>query len=128
MIRYLTLIEVLELHRRILEQTGGASGIRDISLLESAIAQPRMTFGGEDLYPGLLEKAVALGFSIIMNHPFVDGNKRTGHAATETFLVLNGTEINASVDEQERVVLAITSGELGREVFLEWLQQNTTAS
>jgi death on curing protein len=97
-------------------------------LLESAIAQPRMTFGGEELYPSLLEKAAALGFSIIMNHPFVDGNKRTGHAATETFLVLNRMEINASVDEQERVVLEIASGELGREAFVEWLQQNTTAS
>ncbi|MFQ3613737.1 MAG: type II toxin-antitoxin system death-on-curing family toxin, partial [Cyanobacteriota bacterium] len=79
----------------------------------------------EDLYPGLLEKAAALGFSIMMNHPFVDGNKRTGHAAIETFLVLNGLEINASVDAQERVVLAIVSGELEREVFVEWLQQHT---
>jgi death on curing protein len=126
--RFLTLIEVLELHRRVIEQSGGAFGIRDVGLLESAIAQPQMTFDGEDLYPSLLEKAAALGFSIIMNHPFVDGNKRTGHAATETFLVLNGMEINASVDEQERVVLAIASGELGREAFVEWLQRNTTAS
>ncbi len=126
MIRYLTLIEVLELHRRILEQSGGALGIRDMGLLESAIAQPRMTFGGEDLYPSLLKKAAALGFSILMNHPFVDGNKRTGHAATETFLVLNGLEINASVDEQEHIVLAIVSGELGREAFVEWLRQHTT--
>ncbi|MBD2075115.1 type II toxin-antitoxin system death-on-curing family toxin [Phormidium sp. FACHB-592] len=128
MIRYLTLIEILELHRRILEQSGGASGIRDMSLLESAIAQPRMTFGGEDLYPSLLEKAAALGFSIIMNHPFLDGNKRTGHAAVETFLVLNGMEINASVDEQEHVVLAIAAGELGRQAFVEWLQRNTITS
>ncbi len=86
MIRYLTMIEVLELHRKILEQSGGSSGIRDMGLLESAIAQPRMTFGGQDLYPNLLEKATTLGFSIIINHPFVDGNKRTGHAAMETFL------------------------------------------
>ncbi|WP_083637076.1 type II toxin-antitoxin system death-on-curing family toxin [Leptolyngbya sp. 'hensonii'] len=128
MIRYLTLIEVLELHRKILAQSGGALGIRDMGLLESAIAQPRMSFGGEDLYPSLLEKAAALGFSIIMNHPFVDGNKRTGHAATETFLVLNGLEINASVDEQERMVLAIASGKQERQVFIEWLQQNTAAS
>lgn len=126
MIRYLTLIEVLELHRRILEQSGGALGIRDMGLLESAIAQPRMTFGGEDLYPSLLEKAAALGFSLIMNHPFVDGNKRTGHATTETFLILNGLEINGSVDEQEHIVLAIASGELGREAFVEWLRQHTT--
>lgn len=128
MIRYLTLIEILELHRRILEQSGGASGIRDMGSLESALSQPRMTFGGEDLYPSVLEKAAALGFSIIMNHPFVDGNKRTGHAATETFLVLNGLEINASVDEQEGMVLTIASGKLEREIFVEWLQQHTTAS
>ena len=63
--RYLTLIEVLELHRRIIEQSGGASGIRDIGLLESAIAHPRMTFGGEDLYPSWLEKSAALGFYAI---------------------------------------------------------------
>lgn len=109
MMRFLTLIEVLALHRMVIEQSGGAFGIRNVGLLESAIAQPRMTFGGEDLYPSLLEKAAALGFSIIMNHPFVDGNKRTGHAATETFLVLNGMEINASVDKQERLVLAIAA-------------------
>jgi death on curing protein len=128
MMRFLTLVEVLELHRRVIEQSGGAFGIRDLGLLESAIVQPRMTFGGKDLYPSLPEKAAALGFSIIMNHPFVDGNKRTGHAAMETFLVLNGMEIDASVDEQEYVVLAITSGELGREALVEWLQRNTTAS
>jgi len=125
--RFLTLIEVLDLHRRVIQQSGEALGIRDTGLLESAIAQPRMTFGGEELYPSLIEKAVALGFSIIMNHPFVDGNKRIGHAAMETFLVLNGMEINASVDEQEHVVLSIASGELGRETFVEWLQRNTTA-
>ena len=123
MMRYLTLIEVLELHRRIIEQSGGAFGVRDFGLLESAIAQPRMTFGGEELYSSLIEKSAALGFSIIMNHPFVDGNKRTGHAAVETFLVLNGREISASVDEQECVVLAIASGEMDREAFVGWLQQ-----
>ncbi|MEQ9549598.1 MAG: type II toxin-antitoxin system death-on-curing family toxin [Coleofasciculus sp. G3-WIS-01] len=126
--RFLTLIEVLELHRRVIEQSGGALGIRDVGLLESAIAQPRMTFSGEELYPSLLEKAAALGFSIIMNHPFVDGNKRTGHAALETFLILNGIEISAAVDEQESIVLAIASGKLGREAFVEWLQQHTAAA
>ena len=65
--RYLTLIEVLELHRRIIEQSGGALGVRDFGLLESAIAQSRMTFGGEELYSSLIEKSAALGFSIIMN-------------------------------------------------------------
>ena len=126
--RYLTLVEVLNLHRRIIEQSAGALGIRDLGLLESAIAQPRMSFDSEELYPTVIDKAVALGFSIIMNHPFIDGNKRTGHAAMETFLILNGLEISASVDEQEQVILAVASGAVGREAFAEWLRQHTTAS
>ncbi|MBD2013561.1 type II toxin-antitoxin system death-on-curing family toxin [Microcoleus sp. FACHB-53] len=127
MIRYLTLVEVLNLHRQIIEQSGGALGVRDLGALESALAQPRMTFGGEDLYPTLVDMAAAVGFSIVMNHPFVDGNKRTGHAAMETFLVLNGMEISASVDEQEQVILALASGNSGRESFVEWLKQHITA-
>ncbi len=125
--RYLTLVEVLQLHHRILEQSGGASGVCDLGLLESAIAQPQMAFGGVDLYPSLIEKLAALGFSIIMNHPFVDGNKRTGHAAMEVFLILNGREIRAAVDEQERIVLAIAAGETGRDALVEWLRQFTVA-
>jgi death-on-curing protein len=126
MMRYLSLVEVLELHRQIIEQSGGAIGIRDLGGLESAMAQPRMTFGGEDLYPTVFDKAVALGLSIIMNHPFIDGNKRTGHAAMETFLLLNGMEINASIDEQEQIILAVASGKLGRDAFVEWLRLHTT--
>jgi len=79
-VRYLGLEEVLELHRMILRQSGGMSGLRDGDALESALAQPHMTFGGEDLYPSLTEKTASLGFSLIMNHPFLDGNKRIGHA------------------------------------------------
>jgi death on curing protein len=124
MIRYLTLAEVIELHSGILEQSAGSSGIRDMGALESAIAQPRMTFGGTELYPTIIEKASALGFSIVMNHPFVDGNKRAGHAAMETFLVLNRLEIKAVVDEQERVILALAAGELDRDAFTNWLQQS----
>lgn len=127
MIRYLTLVEVLNLHRQIIEQSGGALGVRDLGALQSALAQPRMTFGGEDLYPTFVDKAAALGFSIIMNHPFVDGNKRTGHATMETFLILNGMEISASVDEQEQIILALASGNLGRESFVEWLKQHIKA-
>lgn len=96
--RYLTLAEAIELHRRIIEQSGGADGIRDLGLAESAIAQPQASFGGRELYPTLAEKAAALCFSLVMNHPFVDGNKRIGHAAMETFLVMNGFELNADVD------------------------------
>jgi death on curing protein len=83
-----------------------------------------MTFGDAELYPTAIEKASALGFSIVMNHPFVDGNKRAGHAAMETFLVLNRLEIKAVVDEQEQVILALAAGELERDAFTNWLQQS----
>lgn len=121
--RYLNLGEVLELHRRIIETTGGATAIRDLGALESAVAQPRMTFGGEDLYPDLAAKAVALGFSLIQNHPFVDGNKRAGHAALETFLVLNGSELDAPVAEAEQVILEVAAGTQDRAAFLDWVRQ-----
>jgi death-on-curing protein len=122
MIRYLTLEEVLELHRLALEQSGGLAGVRDLGGLDSAVTQPQMAFGGQELYPGLAEKAAALGFSLVCNHPFVDGNKRVGHAAMETFLVLNGWELAAGVDEQEQVVLRLAAGSLKREEFVAWVQ------
>src|SRR5437016_5254196 len=120
--RYLALGEVVELHARLLATTGGASGIRDLGLLESALAQPRASFVGVDLHASLTDKAAALGFSLVANHPFVDGNKRVGHAAMETFLVLNGHEIDASVDEQESVILQLASAEPSRDQFTEWLR------
>lgn len=120
--RYLTLKEVLELHGQILSQSGGTPGILNLSALQSALAQPRMSFGGADLYPTIAEKAAALGFSLVNNHPFVDGNKRTGHAVMEVFLVLNGFEIRAPADEQEQIVLQVASGELGRDRFTAWLK------
>lgn len=123
--RYLTLNELLELYRRIIEQSGGMeSGISNQGALESALAQPRMTFGGEDLYPTIAEKASALGFSLVKNHPFVDGNKRIGHAAMEVFLILNGFEIEATVDEQEEVILQLASSELSRDEFTAWLREH----
>jgi death-on-curing protein len=79
--RYLTLGEVVELHRLVLAATGGALGIRDLGALESAAAQPRASFGGSDLHPTLIGKAGALGFALAQGHPFVDGNKRVAHAA-----------------------------------------------
>jgi death-on-curing protein len=119
--RYLTLGEVVELHQRLLAMTGGASGIRDLGLLESALAQPKASFGGVDLHPTVVDKAAALGFSLVANHPFVDGNKRIGHAAMEVFLVLNDHEIDASVDEQERLMLAVAAGVIDRPELARWL-------
>ena len=124
--RYLTVGEVLEIYSRVMQQSGGGIGIRDLGALESAVAQPRMAFGGTDLYPTLVEKASALGFSLIQNHPFVDGNKRTGHAAMEIFLVLNGYHIVASVEEQVEIVLQVASGNASREAFTDWLRGYVT--
>ena len=125
MIRYLSLAETLELHRSVIERWGGASGIRDLGALESALAQPRQSFGGQDLYPDLTSKAAALCFSLVLNHPFVDGNKRIGHAAMETLLIMNGSELRAPVDDQERVMLDLAAGNLSREEFVEWVTQHT---
>jgi death-on-curing protein len=122
--RYLTLTEVLELYRRIIEQSGGSSGIANLGALESALAQPRMTFSGEELYPSIVEKASTIGFALIKNHPFLDGNKRIGHAAMEVFLVLNGFEISAPVDEQEQIILQVASSAIARDEFTEWLRSH----
>lgn len=117
-----------ELHRAIVERTGGAPGIRDLAALQSALAQPKATFGGADLHSGVVEKAAALCFSLVANHPFLDGNKRVGHAAMETFLVLNGFEIDASVDDQERMMLALAAGQVSRAELTGWLERHTRPS
>jgi death-on-curing protein len=124
MIRFLTLEEVLDLHRLVLGQFGGQAGLRDLGGLDSAVSQPRMMFGGSELYPDLAEKAAALGYSLVRNHSFIDGNKRVGHAAMELFLVLNGWELTAGVDEQERVILRLAAGSLPREEFVAWVRRH----
>jgi len=122
----LTLDEVLELHTMLIEATGGSAGVRDLGAIESAVAQPKMTFGGEDLYPSLAAKAAAMAHSLVMSHPFVDGNKRAAHASLETMLILNGFEINADVDDQESVILAVAAGEMSREDFIAWVERHVT--
>ena len=122
--RYLTLGEVVALHRAIIDSSGGATGIREFNGLESALAQPRATFGGVDLHATLAAKASALGYSLALNHPFLDGNKRIAHAALEVFLVLNGFEIVAGTDEQERLMLDVTAGQLDRQRLEAWLERH----
>ena len=126
--RYLTLGEVVELHRLVLAASGGATGIRDLGALESAVAQPRASFGGSDLHPTLIEKTGALGFALAQGHPFVDGNKRVAHAAMATFLLLNGADIAATVDEQEQLMLNLASGRLSRSDLVAWLREHVTGS
>jgi death-on-curing protein len=103
--RYLSLVEVLELHEVVIDISGGSRGNRDIGALESAVNQPRVTFDKSDLYPDVVSKAAALCFSLIMNHPFIDGNKRVGH---------------------ERIILDLAAGQMKRDAFIAWLNNHIT--
>ncbi|MBM5828258.1 MAG: type II toxin-antitoxin system death-on-curing family toxin, partial [Cyanobacteria bacterium M_surface_7_m2_040] len=86
------------------------------------------TFAGEQLYPTLVDQVACLGFSLIQNHAFLDGNKRIGHAALETTLILNGCELNASVDESEAFVLAVASSQMDRQAFTQWVEEHMGSS
>ena len=123
--RLLTVPEVLLLHERIISESGGGAGLRDSGALLSALSQPNATFDGNELYPTLEEKAAALCFFLVSNHPFVDGNKRVGHAAMETVLLLNGFEIDATVDEQEELILSVAAGRASRVALTDWLRAHT---
>jgi death-on-curing protein len=124
-IEYLTLNEVLLLHARLIQATGGSRGLRDLGLLESAVARPQATFAGADLYPDLWAKAAALMHSLVLNHPFVDGNKRVALTAAGVFLDLNGYRMNASNQEAVAFTLQVIAGDLDLEAMAAWLKTNS---
>ncbi len=124
-LQILTLTEVLELHAAVLKADGGLAGLRDRGLLESAIAQPSSSFDGVPLYPTLAAKVAALGFSLVMNHPFLDGNKRVGLLAMDVFLLLNGQELQAEDDDAETTILSLAAGALTREELTAWVGDHT---
>jgi death-on-curing protein len=107
---FLTLAEVLEIHQDQLHRYGGRSGIRDLDLLKSALAMPQAGMGDEYFHADIVEMAAAYLFHIVRNHPFVDGNKRTGTVAALVFLVLNGIEIEAEETEFEHLVMRVAEG------------------
>ena len=123
---YPTVAQIEALHELLITHTGGSQGLRDRGALESAVAQPQMGFGGQDLYPSLAEKAAALSYSLVSNHAFVDGNKRIGFAAAVAFLRVNGHDISADVDEAEQIVLRLAAGKLLREEWTSWVQSHLT--
>lgn len=125
MTRFLTVERVLLISRYLMEQSGGTAGLHDRGLLEAAAAQPQMTLDGAELYPALAERAAALGFSLIQNHPFIDDNKRIGHASMAVFLALNGVAIRATVDDQEALIIAVASGQLSRAELATWRAAHT---
>ena len=118
-----TVNEALMLHKLIAAKTGGSVGVRDIGLVESALEGAYQTFGGVELYPSLIEKGARLGYSLISNHAFVDGNKRIGMLVMLVFLEVNGIEIGADNGEIIRVGLGVAAGEIDYEGLLEAIKK-----
>lgn len=116
--------KVLLLHKLITEETGGDPNLRDIALLDSALEAAFQTFDGQELYPSKEEKGARLGYALISNHAFVDGNKRIGMYVMLTFLEVNGIRIRPTVDDVVRVGLAVAAGEMKYEELLEWILEN----
>jgi death-on-curing protein len=111
---FLTLDDILESHQHQIDTYGGSHGVRDLGLLESAIAQPEVSFGGQYLHADEFEMAAAYLYHLVMNHPFVDGNKRVGLEAALIFLEINDVTINSSDEALVQLVLDVTTGELGK--------------
>ena len=128
MTRYLSAQQVLFIHARLTDETGGDHLLRDVGLLASAVARPRAAFAGSDLYPSLEAKAAALMQSLILNHPFLDGNKRTGITAAALFLLGNGRELTADNAAVERFTYAVTNGQVTLDEMALWLSAFTTAA
>ena len=122
---FLTLDDVLALHSDQILRYGGSSGIRDRGLLSSALGTPSATFGGAFLHQSLFEMAGAYLFHIAQNHPFVDGNKRTGAMAAFVFLRLNRVTLSASDREFERIVRMVAEGKMGKAAVAEFLRKNS---
>jgi death-on-curing protein len=120
---YLSVEQLLRLHRLQLRAFGGSAGLRDRGGLESAAARPQTTFGGEDLYTDLPAKAAALMHSLVANHPFVDGNKRVGAMAAELFLAVNGSILAATDEDFIEMTLSAARGEVGPEALAIWFRQ-----
>ncbi len=125
---YLSVEQVLALHAALARGFGGPSAVRDRAGLGSAVARPAMTFGGDDLYPDVAAKAAALMHSLVLNHPFVDGNKRVGVASAEYFIERNGAAPDASDEELERLTLQVAEGKVEVEALTIWLRQRLRAA
>ena len=116
--------KVLLLHELMAQETGGSIGVRDEALLESALEGAFATFDGQELYPTKEEKAARLGFTLVSNHAFVDGNKRIGLYVMLTFLEVNGIHVECRDEEIVRVGFALAEGIMGYEELLDWIKRN----
>lgn len=116
--------QVLLVHKMMIEKTGGLDGVRDESLLDSALNVPFQTFDGKDIYPALLPKAAVLCRSLVSNHPFADGNKRTGVHTMLIFLEINGVELNYMQNDLVELGLGVASGKMAYDDILIWLTEH----
>ncbi|GEP52734.1 death-on-curing protein [Flavobacterium noncentrifugens] len=116
--------EVEIIHNILIDKFGGSKGIRDLGLLESALARPYATFDGNDLYPNAIEKAAAILESIIINHPFIDGNKRTAYTLMRLILLEFHFDISASQEEKYSFVISASTGEYRFEEIKKWIESN----
>jgi len=123
---FLTLDEVVAIHRDQIERYGGSLGVRDWGLLQSAIAMPSATFGGQFLHSDLCEMAAAYLFHIVQNHPFIDGNKRVGAMAADIFLALNEARLVADEVDYADLVLSVARGETSKSAAAEFFRAKTT--
>ncbi len=121
---FLTLDEVLEIHRDQIARYGGSAGIRDLGLLQSALAEPQATFGGQFLHTDRFEMGAAYLFHIVQNHPFIDGNKRTGAVAALVFLLVNDQDIKATNQELETLVLSVAQGQTDKTGIANFLRDH----
>ena len=119
--------KVLLLHELMAQETGGSIGVRDEALLESALEGAFATFDGQELYPTKEEKAARLGFTLVSNHAFVDGNKRIGLYVMLTFLEVNGIHVECGDEEIVRIGFSLAEGSMGYEELLEWIKKNEMA-
>jgi death-on-curing protein len=123
----LTVDEIIALHAKLTAVTGGSGGLRDRGLLESAVMNCFQTFGGEELYPGIIEKAARLAFGICANHPFVDGNKRAAVTSLLTVLRLNDVSVSYTQKELAALGLGVANGSLDYEAVAEWVRSHLAA-
>ena len=123
---YLSAEQVLFIHSRLVDTTGGAHGIRDIGLLQSSVERPKASFEGKDLYPDVFHKAAALMESLIRNHPFIDGNKRTAITTAGIFLQINGHPLDTSQKKLERFTLKMAVGKVSLRAAAKWFKENSS--
>jgi death-on-curing protein len=118
----LTKAQILLLHSELIKEFGGSGGLRDEGLLDSALAVPFQSFGGEEMLVTIQQKAARLGFGLVKNHPFVDGNKRIGTHAMLMFLAMNGIELKYTQAELSEVILKVAAGKIGFEDLVGWIR------